>query len=315
MVRTHGGHRFRPRGQTRTPARDGAGTSRVAAGHSLAQGAKAPPNSSPATTMMQCPTSADIPEKSQGAEPPSRRYHTRVGPRPPSPIHPRPPRRAPPSMQARTSGSGESSRSKPKPLQPLAAQDLAPSSPQLSPASRIRRPLFSCDPIPGNVNCHAKDFHGKSYYDIPALEAAPRFWDSMRLVQRYSLLRFMTPRQFFYPQVVLEFYHTMISRGVSNPMQLQFSIDGRPRVLRASDITTALGLPVVLANSADYRQWPHPSPREMVHSLSLSLSLSIQKPDLSFFGGSFLRRCSSQTTYFGPICSHFSIIYSVEEIF
>ena len=90
----------------------------------------------------------------------------------------------------------------------------------------------------------------------------------MRLVHRYSLLLFMTPRQFFYPRVVLEFYHTMTSRGVSNPMQLQFSIDGRLGLLRASDITVALGLPVVLANSADYRQWPHPSPREMVRSLS-----------------------------------------------
>ena len=90
----------------------------------------------------------------------------------------------------------------------------------------------------------------------------------MRLVHRYSLLPFMTPRQFFYPRVVLEFYHTMTSRGVSNPMQLQFNIDGRSGLLRASDITAALGLPVVLANSADYRQWPHPSSREMVRSLS-----------------------------------------------
>ena len=90
----------------------------------------------------------------------------------------------------------------------------------------------------------------------------------MRLVHRYSLLPFMTLMQFFFPRVVLEFYHTMMSRGVSNPMQLQFSIDGHPGLLRASDITAALGLPVVLANSEDYRQWPHPSPREMVLSLS-----------------------------------------------
>ena len=66
------------------------------------------------------------------------------------------------------------------------------------------------------------------YYDIPALAVDPRFQDSMRLVHRYLLLPFMTPRQFFYPRVVLEFYHTMTSRGVSNPMQLHFSIDGRP---------------------------------------------------------------------------------------
>ena len=82
----------------------------------------------------------------------------------------------------------------------------------------------------------------------------------------------MTPRQFFYPRVVLEFYHTLTSRGVSDQMQLRFSIDGRPVILRASDITVALGLPVVLANSANYWQWPHPSPRKMVRSLSLSLS-------------------------------------------
>ena len=63
--------------------------------------------------------------------------------------------------------------------------------------------MFSCDPIPGNVNCHAKDFHIESHYDIPALVADPRFRDLMQLVQRYSLLPFMSPRQFFYSRVVL----------------------------------------------------------------------------------------------------------------
>ena len=63
MVRTRGGHRFRPTVQTCTPARDGAGTSRAAAGHSLAQGTEAPPDSSPATALMQSPTSADIQEE------------------------------------------------------------------------------------------------------------------------------------------------------------------------------------------------------------------------------------------------------------
>ena len=106
------------------------------------------------------------------------------------------------------------------------------------------------------MNCLAKDFHGESYYNIPALAADPRFRDSMQLVQRYSLLPFMTLRQFFYLRVVLEFYHTMTSQGVSGQMQLRFSINGSPGVLRAADILTALGLPVVLANSTDYRQWP-----------------------------------------------------------
>ena len=93
----------------------------------------------------------------------------------------------------------------------------------------------------------------ESYYDIPALTADQRFRDSMRLVRQYSLLPFMTLRQFFYPRVVLEFYHTMTSQGVPSPLEIRFSIDGHPGVLRAADITVALGLPVVLANSTDYR--------------------------------------------------------------
>ena len=86
----------------------------------------------------------------------------------------------------------------------------------------------------------------------------------MLLVQRYSLEPFMTPRQFFYPRVVIEFYHLMTSRRESNPNNLHFSIDGRPEILRASDIAATFNLLVVLANSAAYRQWSHPLPREMV---------------------------------------------------
>ena len=83
MVRTRRGHRYRPRVQTSTPARDGAGTSRAAAGHSPAQDAEASPALAPDAAVMQCQASAAIPKEAQGPEPPSRRYYTRVGPRPP----------------------------------------------------------------------------------------------------------------------------------------------------------------------------------------------------------------------------------------
>ena len=174
-----------------------------------------------------------------------------------------------PGHQARVShrglGPSESSRSRPELSPPPADQG---SSPQLSPASRIRRPLFTYNPIPGNADLHAWDFHMESYYDIQALTADQQFRDSMRLIRQYSLLPFMTPRQFFYPRVVLEFYHTMTSRGVFSPLEIRFSIDGRLGVLRTADITAALGLPVVLANSTNYRQWSQPSQREMVRSLA-----------------------------------------------
>ena len=246
MVRTSGGHRYRTRVRFSTPERDDVGTSRAADAHSPDQAAETPPTLSLAA----------IPEEAQASEPLPRRYQTRVGPRAPSPVHPRPCRRAPPYKQARTSGQGESSWFGPEPSPPPADQG---SLPQLSPASRIRRPMFSWDPIPGNVDLHARDFHMESYYDVPALTADQLFRYSMRLIRLYSLLPFMTPRQFFYPRVVLEFYHTMTSRGVPSPLEIRFSIDGRPGVLRVADITAALGMPVVLANSTDYRRWPQPS--------------------------------------------------------
>ena len=70
MVRTRGGQRFRPRGKTRTPTRDGVGTYRDVAGHSPAQGAEAPSALPPAAAMVQSPASTNIPKESQGAEPP-----------------------------------------------------------------------------------------------------------------------------------------------------------------------------------------------------------------------------------------------------
>ena len=78
----------------------------------------------------------------------------------------------------------------------------------------------------------------------------------------------MTPRWFFYPRVVIKFYHTMTSRRIPHPTTIHFSIDGCEGTLRASDIAATFNLPVVLANSDEYRQWPHPSPREMVRLLT-----------------------------------------------
>ena len=98
--------------------------------------------------------------------------------------------------------------------------------------------------------------------------ADPQFRDSMRLIEHYSLLPFMTPRQFYYPRVVLQFYHSMTSRGTPSPLELRFSIDDRPGVLRASDISAALGLQTVQANVGGYRDWPQPTQREMVHILA-----------------------------------------------
>ena len=204
---------------------------------------------------------AAIPEEPQGF----RRYQTRMGPRAPSPVPQRRHRRARPSKRARTSGPRESSRSWPEPSPPPADEG---SSPQLSSASRIKSPLFIGNLILGNVDLRVRDLHGEPFYDVPALTTDPRFRDSMRLITQYSLLPFMILRQFYYPLVVLQFYHSMTSRGVPSPLKLRFSIDDRPGVLRTADISAALGMPAELANSGGYRDWPQPSQREMVRCLA-----------------------------------------------
>ena len=165
MVRTQGGSCYRPRVRFSTPEMEDPDTSGAAGAHSPDLPAVAQPTLAPEA----------IPEEHQGF----RRYQTRMGPQAPSPVPQRQRRRARPSKQAWTSGPGESSRSRPEPSPPPADEG---SSPQLLPASRIRRPMFTGDPIPGNVDLRARDFHGEPFYDVPALTTDPRFRDSMRLI-------------------------------------------------------------------------------------------------------------------------------------
>ena len=82
----------------------------------------------------------------------------------------------------------------------------------------------------------------------------------------------MTPRQYYYPRVVLQFYHSMTSKGGDSPHELQFSIDDRPGVLRAADISAALGLRIPPRNAEGYRDWAHPPHREMVRALARDTS-------------------------------------------
>ena len=78
----------------------------------------------------------------------------------------------------------------------------------------------------------------------------------------------MTPRQFFYPRVVIEFFHTMTSRRVPRPTVIHFSIDGREGTLQVVDIAAAFHFHAHPANSTNYRLWPHPSSSEMVRVIS-----------------------------------------------
>ena len=66
---------------------------------------------------------------------------------------------------------------------------------------------LSCHLLPGlGGRCSSGT---PSCSDVPALMVDPRFRDSMRLMEHYSLLPFMRLRQYYYPRVVLQFYHSL----------------------------------------------------------------------------------------------------------
>ena len=146
MVRTRGGSHYRPRVRYSTPEREDLGTSKAASAYSPDLPAVTQPSLAPAA----------IPEEPQGF----RHYQTMMGPRAPSLVPQRRRKRARPSKLARTSGPGESSRSRIDPSSPPTDRS---SSPQLSPRTRITRPMFNCDSISSNVDLRAKDFHGAPF--------------------------------------------------------------------------------------------------------------------------------------------------------
>ena len=110
------------------------------------------------------------------------RYHTRrasTTPVAPTQI----PLRGPPTKKAKTSKPGESSRA------PRDSQSQPPST---------RRPRLS-SPIEGNSDCRSKAFHVEAYFDHTILLQQTDLQDSYSLLERYHLVPFMTPPQFFYP--------------------------------------------------------------------------------------------------------------------
>ena len=63
----------------------------------------------------------------------------------------------------------------------------------------------------------------------------------------------MTPREFFYPRVALNFYQSMTTRGVRSPTVIHFSIAGRPGVLEARNIAKTLQIPYELEDPSAFR--------------------------------------------------------------
>ena len=78
----------------------------------------------------------------------------------------------------------------------------------------------------------------------------------------------MTPRDFFYPRVALEFFQSMTTHRVPDPTIIHFTIDGRHGILGARNIANALHIPYAPMSPVDFREWPRFSQRDMVRILS-----------------------------------------------
>ena len=67
----------------------------------------------------------------------------------------------------------------------------------------------------------------------------------------------LTPRDFFYPRVALDFYQSMTTNQVRDPTVIHFTIDGRHGILGAQHIAEALHIPYEPARPNDFQAWTH----------------------------------------------------------
>ena len=63
----------------------------------------------------------------------------------------------------------------------------------------------------------------------------------------------LTPKDFFYPRVALDFYQSMTTNQVRDPTVIHFTIDGHHGILGARHIAEALHIPYEPARPEDFR--------------------------------------------------------------
>ena len=117
----------------------------------------------------------------------------------------------------------------------------------------IRRPMVTQPPIEDNLDCRARSFHSELCFDTTTFRLQPELRDSFHLLQRYHMENLLTPRDFFYPRVALNFYQSMTTHQVRDPTIIHFTSDGRQGILGARHIAEALRIPYEPTRLEDYR--------------------------------------------------------------
>ncbi|XP_034674516.1 vegetative cell wall protein gp1-like [Vitis riparia] len=136
-------------------------------------------------------------------------------------------------------------------IQPPPAEPQIPSEPALE--AIIRRPILAQPPIEGNLDCRDRPFHSELCFDIAAFQLRPELEETFQLLRRYRMEQFLTPRDFFYPRIAMDFYQSMTTRQVKDPTSIHFVIDGRHGILGARQIAEALNIPYEPSHFDDFR--------------------------------------------------------------
>ena len=201
-------------------------------------------NTSRASLVQDSMTEPQQPPAMQPSEygvppsPPQRRYQTKG---PPTTLGANSSRSKksssrPPMKKARVSSLVEPS--EPPQPQPPTIESQIPYG--MTPEVIIRRPMVTQPPMEGNLDCRARPFHSELCFDRETFRHQPELRDSFHLLQRYHLEHLMTPRDFFYPRVALDFYESMTMHHIRDPTVIHFTIDGRHGILGARHITYSI---------------------------------------------------------------------------
>ena len=110
-----------------------------------------------------------------------------------------PPVSSPPPKRTRISRPGESFKAPPSP-----PASTIPGFSHL--AEVLKWPMVAGPPLPGNTDIRDRPFHDEICVEHETLRLLPELQESYRILKRYHIEPFMTPRSFYYPRVVLDFY-------------------------------------------------------------------------------------------------------------
>ena len=112
--------------------------------------------------------------------------------------------------------------------------------------------MLTQPPIEGNLDCRARSFHSELCFDTTTFQLRPELAQSFRLLSRYRMERLLTPRDFFYARVAMDFYQSMTTKQVRDPTLIHFTINGRHGILGACHIVEALHIPYEPSHFEDY---------------------------------------------------------------